>query len=189
MGTEKMDSSTVYSMFEEIKEALKQGKESKPTVAAQPQPPPTIDLSALATVSDLAEQLNEAVETARKPLKHEHRHVIDITSSRVFLSLIGLLLAVIGLAYFIGEQRETISQYRANDLKYRYVKMRGKADEESIYRLERQFRHGDSIKIIRIQVEQYEELVLKQAERIERAKANDKEMNELQRKVESVKGK
>jgi hypothetical protein len=82
MGTEKMDSSTVYSMFEEIKEALKQGKESKPTAAAQP---PPIDLSALATVSDLAEQLNEAVETARKPLKHEHRHVIDITSSRVFL--------------------------------------------------------------------------------------------------------
>jgi hypothetical protein len=100
-----------------------------------------------------------------------------------------LLLAVIGLAYFIGEQRETISQYRANDLKYRYVKMRGKADEESIYRLERQFRQGDSIKIIRSQVEQYENFVREQAQRIERAKANDKEMNELQRKVESVKGK
>jgi hypothetical protein len=154
MGTEKMDSSTVYSMFEEIKEALKQGKESKPTAAVQ-QPPTPIDLSALAAVSDLAEQLNEAVETAQKPLKHEHHHTIDITSSRVFLSLIGLILAVIGLSYFVGEQRETISQYRANDLKYRYVKMRGKADEESIYRLEQLFRHGDSIKIIRSQVEQY----------------------------------
>jgi hypothetical protein len=32
-------------------------------------------------------------------------------------------------------------------------------------------------------------LLREQAERLERAKANNKEMNELQRKVESVKGK
>jgi ABC-type lipoprotein release transport system permease subunit len=89
-------------------------------------------LSALTAISDLEEQLNEVIETARKPLKHEHRHTIDITSICVFLSLIGLVVLVIGLSYIVGEQRETISRYR-------YVKMHGKADEESIYRLERQY--------------------------------------------------
>jgi hypothetical protein len=185
---DKMDSSAVYSMFEEIKEALAQSKTGKQ--ATEPQQPPTpVDLSALTAIRDLAERLNETVEIARKPLKHEHRHTIAISSSRVFLSLIGLVLVVVGLSYVVGEQRETISQYRDNDLKYRYIKMYGKADEESIYRLERQFRQSDSIKAIRSQVEQYEKLVREQAERIERAKANNKEMNELQRKVEAVKSK
>ena len=67
--------------------------------------------------------------------------------------------------------------------------MRGQTNEENIYRLERQFRNSDSIKIIRQQVEKYEDLVREQAERIERAKRNNEEANKLQREAETVKGK
>ena len=64
--------------------------------------------------------------------------------------------------------------------------MQGQTDEENLYRMEQQFRYGDSIKIVRKQVEKYEELVKEQAERIERAKRENKEAERLQKEIESV---
>jgi hypothetical protein len=143
----------------------------------------------LATINAMTGRFEDIIREVRKPVKVEHHHRIEIASNWVFLSLMGMGLMILGLSYFIGNQRQIINQYKDNDLKYRYIKMQGQANKEHLYRLEWQFRHGDSIKILRNQVEQYEELVREQAERIERANANDKEMNELHRKVESVKGK
>jgi hypothetical protein len=95
-------------------------------------------------------------EEVRKPTKHEHRHIIEIGSSKVFLSMVVMILTILGLSFAIGNQREMISQYRNNDLKYRYIKMQGKTSEENIYRLERQFWSRDSVTIIRKKVEKYE---------------------------------
>jgi ABC-type transporter Mla MlaB component len=47
-----MDSSAVYSMFEEIKEALKQSKDSKQATVP---PPSQVDSSALTAIKNLAE--------------------------------------------------------------------------------------------------------------------------------------
>lgn len=46
--------------------------------------------------------------------------------------------------------------------------MQGEANGKSIYRLEQQFQYGNSIKIIRKQVEKYEKLVKEQVEKLER---------------------
>jgi hypothetical protein len=116
----------------------------------------------------------------------EHRHTIDIGSNKVFLSLIVMVLAILGLSYAIGEQRRSISQYRDNDLKYRCIKMQGQTNEDGIYRLERQFWYGDSIKIIRKQVEAYEVLVKEQAEREERVRRNADEAEKLQKQKEFI---
>ncbi|MDR2385266.1 MAG: hypothetical protein LBD80_06360 [Tannerella sp.] len=182
MSANKIDISTVCEMFEKLSNKLDKQATDKSVEPIQ------VDLAAIKAMTERFEQV---IEEVRKPahVEYHHRHTIDITSSKVFLSLVIMVLVILGLSYAIGEQRKTINQYNNNDLKYRYIKMHGKADEKSIYRLERQLRYGDSIKIIRSQVEQYEELLREQAERIERAKANDKEMNELQRKVENAKGK
>jgi hypothetical protein len=182
MSINKIDISTVCEMFEKLNEKLDKQTTDKQTESIQ------IDLTA---VNVMTERIEQVIEEVRMPahVEYHHRHTIDITSSKVFISLVIMVLVIFGLSYAIGEQRKTINQYNNNDLKYRYIKMHGKADEKSIYRLERQLRYSDSIKIIRSQVEQYEELLREQAERIERAKANDKEMNELQRKVENAKGK
>ncbi|KAA6303956.1 hypothetical protein EZS27_044403 [termite gut metagenome] len=91
------------------------------------------------------------------------------------------------LSFAIYNQRYTISQYKDNDLKYRYIKMQGQATEENIYRLEKPFRYNDNIKIIRKQVDKYEELVREQAEQVERAKRNSEEAEKLQLEVESLK--
>ena len=65
--------------------------------------------------------------------------------------------------------------------------MQGQADEENLYRLEQQFKYGDSIKIVRKQVEKYEELVKEQAERLERMKKENKEAEKLQNKIKALK--
>jgi len=45
------------------------------------------------------------------------------------------------------------------------------------------------VKIIRKQVEKYDELVKEQAERMERAKRNSEEVERLRKEAETVKGK
>ena len=98
-----------------------------------------------------------------------------------------MALMIIGFSYVVGEQRRSISQYKENDLKYRYIKMQGQTNEENIYWLEQQFRYSDSSKIIRKQVEKYEELVKEQAEKLERMKRNSEEANKLKNEVELLK--
>jgi hypothetical protein len=66
--------------------------------------------------------------------------------------------------------------------------MRGKTNEENLYRLEQQFQYDDSIKIVRKQVEKYEKLVKEQAERIERVKRDSEEAERLHKDAESLKG-
>jgi hypothetical protein len=178
MNTDKMDTAAIYTLFEEIKESLKQNKSNKPVESAQ------VDMTA---VNAMAERFENLIEEVKKPTKVEHRHVIDISSSKVFFSLIGMGIVILILLFAIYNQRHAISQYRDNDLKYRYIKMHGKVSEEDIYRLETKFEYADSVIVIRKQVEKYERLVKERAEKIERAKRNAEEAEQLQRKVESLK--
>ena len=178
MNTDKMNVSAIFEMFETIKKKLE---------AAKPQMDINIQ-SYIQSVRAMTERLETLTEEIRngKPAKVEHRHTIDIGSNKIFISLIGMFLMIMGMFFAVYEQRKTISQYKDSDLKYRYIKMQGQTDEENIYRLERQFKYNDSIKIIRWQVEKYEELVKEQAERIERAKRENKETERLQKEVEAL---
>jgi len=175
MNTDK----AIFEMFETINRKLDK-RPDKPTEPVQ------VDMTA---VNAVVERLENAADEIGKPTKIEHWHKIDVASSKIFLSLIIMALMILGLAYAIGEQRRTISQYKNNDLKYRYVKMQGQTNEENLYRLEKQFRYSDTIKIIRKQIETYEVLIKEQAEKIERARRNNEEMERLRKEVESVKGK
>jgi uncharacterized membrane protein YhiD involved in acid resistance len=174
-----MDTSAVFEMFETISNKLdkKEDKSAEPI---------EIDLSA---VSSMTEKLETVIEEVRKPAKveHKHRYTIDIVSNWIFLSLVVMGLMILSLSYLIRNQRQTINQYRNNDLKYRYIKMQGQTDEENLYRLEQQFKYNDSIKIIRKQVEKYEELVKEQAEKTTRAKQNSKDLESLEQNIETLK--
>ncbi|GHT36650.1 hypothetical protein FACS189435_0030 [Bacteroidia bacterium] len=168
MSNEKMNSADVFEMFETVKELAMQIKEKLMEAQSAPLPPTAIDLTTV---------------------KHEHRHIIEIGSSKVFLSMVVMLITIMGLAFTIGNQRETISQYRDNDLKYRYVKMQGQTSEDSFLRLDRQFRYRDSVTIVRKQVEKYEQLVMEQAERMERARREAEEAEKLKKETEYLKRK
>jgi hypothetical protein len=86
----------------------------------------------------------------------------------------------------MGNQRQTIAQYRDNDLKYRYIRMQGQTNEEGLFRLQQQFQHSDSVRIIRNRVEKFENLVREQAERMKRAKLNEAEMERLEKDIEII---
>ena len=157
MSTDK----AIFEMFETINKKLDK-RPDKPTEPVQ------VDMTA---VNAVIERLESATDEIGKPTKVEHRHKIDFTSNWVFISMVVMAFAILGLSYVIGNQRQTINQYKNNDLKYRYIKMQGQTDEESFSRLERRFLYGDTIKIIRKQVEKYEELVKEQPRNITDAAA------------------
>jgi hypothetical protein len=175
----KMDVSIVYEMFEKITGKL--DKQTNNTVE-----PTQFDMTVINAVT---ERLEDAIEEVRKPAKieHRHHHTIDIRSNWFFLSWVGLVVVILGSFWVIANQRQTISQYRDNNLKYRYIKMHGQTNEENLYRLERQFRYEDSIGIIREQVEKYEELLKEHVQKIERAKQNSKEIEKLEEVVKVLK--
>jgi hypothetical protein len=179
MSTNKIDVSTVCEMFEKLSEKL-----NKQTTNKSVEPVLQVDLVA---INAMTERFEDVIREIRKPVKMEHHHRIEIASNWVFLSLVGMGLMILGLSYFIGNQRQTISQYKDNDLKYRYIKMQGQTNDENLYRLKQQFKNNDSIKIIRKQVEKYEELVKEQAERIERVKRSSEEVEKLHKQKENIK--
>jgi prefoldin subunit 5 len=178
MSTNKIDVSTVCEMFEKLSDKLDKQTINKPVEPVQ------VDLTA---VNAMTERLEDTIREVRKPVKVEHRHQIEIASNWVFHSLVGMGLMIQGLSYFIGNQRHTINQYKDNDMKYRYIKMQGHTDEESLFRMEQRFAYDDSVKIIRKQVEKYEKLIKEQTEKIERARQNNEEVLKIQKETESVK--
>jgi hypothetical protein len=172
MSSNKIDVSTVCEMFEKLSDKLNKQTIDKSVESVQ------IDL---VTVNTMTERFEDVIREARKPMKVEHHHKIEIASNWVFLSLVGMGLMILGLSYFIDNQRQSISQYKDNDLKYRYIKMQGHTNENGLYQLERQFKYNDSIKIIRKQVEKYEELLKEQVERMEKLKRDTDETDKLQK--------
>jgi hypothetical protein len=124
-------------------------------------------------------------------VRHEHRHAIEIASSKVFISMVGMGLVIFLSLVLHIYQLDKIRVARDNDLKYRYVKMHGEATPGGIKSLETIFtydRNPDNIKLIRRQVVQYERLVKEQAEKIEQARFNASEAERLRKEVETVKG-
>jgi hypothetical protein len=184
MDKNKIDAQTVYEMFEELNKKLDK-QADKPTEPAKPLQA-QVDMTAINAVT---ERMESVIEEVRKPSTVEHRHhyTFDIHSNWFFFSWIALVIVILGLFWAIANQRQTISQYRESDLKYRYIKMQGQANEDNLYRLEQQFKYSDSIKIIRKQVWKYEELVKEQAERMEKVKLNTQEAEILRNKAEYLK--
>jgi len=178
-----MDSAAVYELFETIKIKLdKQEKKQTESVKVD------IDVS---PIDAATERFVKAAVEANQPsiVEHRHRHKIDIDiqSNWFFFSWIALFFIIGALFWTVADLRETNNQYVDNDLKYRYVKMIGQTNEDSFNRLEHQFQYNDSIKIIRKQLEKYEELVKEQAERIERERQNNEKTKQLQQEMKSLK--
>jgi hypothetical protein len=155
----KIDISEIFALFETINNKLDKPPNKQIEVTQ-------VDLSA---VNTLTERFENLIEEVLKPTiaEHHHRHTIDIHSNCFFLSWVGLAIIILILFWLMANQLQTINQYQDNDLKYRYIKMQGQINEEKIYRLERQFKYGDRIRVIRKQVNRYEELVKEQAEEME----------------------
>lgn len=126
----------------------------------------------------------------RTVIRKEHVFSLDFKNSKTVITLccmgLVILFSLIGNFWQIRQN----SQLSDNDLKYRYIKMYGEANQEKLMDLETVFtyqRDEEQIALIREQVETYERLVKEQVEKTERAHLNTSQANELHKQAESIK--
>ena len=145
----------------------------------------------------LIEQVGQAVEALKRPgalpvQEHRHTYTLDIKSSKTFLTMfamLGCIFLQIAVIYQIARSNQ---QLAANDLKYRYVKMRGEIKEKELMELETIFRDEQHTAIrdtVRNQVERYKEAVRRRAEQLERAASKERKAKKLLDDAAQLRGK
>lgn len=92
----------------------------------------------------LIEQIGQAVEAAAMlknlPVQeHRHTYTLDIKSSKTALVIFVMAVIIVLLIGFIYRISVSNQQLAANDLKYRYIKMKGEATSKRIAELEEIF--------------------------------------------------
>lgn len=145
----------------------------------------------------LVEQVGQAVEALTRPdalpaQEHRHTYTLDISSSKTFLTMFAMLGGIFLQAAFIYRISENNSLLAANDLKYRYVKMRGEIKEKELMELETIFRDEQHTAIrdtVRNQVERYEEGVRRRAEQLEQASIKERKAYKLLQDAEHLRKK
>lgn len=187
MSYDKMDSSAVYAMFEEIKGKL--NKQPEQIVApAQPASVTAFDPEDIEKVEWITQKLDEVSKKLDRPQRHTH--TIDLMSNKVLILLAIVMTAFIVSLWIVKNQRQALAQFRDNDLKYRYIQMKGQAEPEDILMLRDVFdynHNADSIRIIRQRVEKYEQLIREQAEIEAKAKLNEEDAQLLYQAIEKLK--
>ena len=135
----------------------------------------------LSELKSIIVPLNEKVGQLQIPqnvvIRKEHVFIVDFRRSKTAITIITMALVI--LLSWGGNiwQLKNNNQLKDNDLKYRYIKMKGKASSLDLFWLETIFtynRNRDSISVIREQVESNERLVREHAEEIERKKLSVK---------------
>ena len=145
----------------------------------------------------LIEQVGQAVEALTRPdalpaQEHRHTYTLDISSSKTFLTMFVMLGCIFLQGAFIYRISENNRLLAANDLKYRYVKMRGEIKEKELMELETIFRDEQHTAIrdtVRNQVEWYEEAVRRRAEQLERAASKERKAKKLLDDAAQLRGK
>ena len=145
----------------------------------------------------LIEQVGQAVEAAAMPenlpvQEHRHTYTLDIKSSKTALVIFVMAVIIALLIGFIYRISVSNQQLAANDLKYRYVKMRGEIKEKELMELETIFRdkqHTAMRDTVRNQVERYEEAVRRRAEQLEQASIKERKAYKLLQDAEHLRKK
>lgn len=142
--------------------------------------------------TEQTEQLKEAIEVARKPVQNELLHKIDPISKGgiTLFTVMSIALMVLSSALYF-ESRPNYDQ-RDNDLKYRYIKMKGEATPSMISELEDMFelnRNNAKIRQMQKDVEIFEEAVRKKALLDEQTRLQSLESEKLGKQANEVKQK
>ncbi|MFA7583838.1 MAG: hypothetical protein WCZ46_09890 [Proteiniphilum sp.] len=167
----------IYTLFEEIRELVKAGSRNYKPVQ------PEIELPNLSAIDELSGKLDEAIGEIRKPVRMEHHHIFSIASSKVFYGMIRLCIMCLFFILTVFYQRKEIATHKDNDLKYRYVQMQGEITPVGVIDLDSIFEsRRDSVRMIRRQVETFEEKVKQRAKLIEREERLQEEKERLEGK-------
>ena len=140
-------------------------------------------------VKTLVQKLRTTIEGGVHNFKH---HKIGVETPFVFWTIVIETAMILGLFTWIIISEKPNQREEDNDLKYRYIKMKGDASAEQIATLEDIFelnRNNETINQMREDVKTYEEAVRKQAALAEQARLKEQAAKELETKANSIKAK
>ena len=144
------------------------------------------------TSEEIKALLKTAGDNARGKICNEHRHTVSIESKGVLWTFTGMFAMVTVLAVALHAARQPDYDRADNDLKYRYIRMKGEASPENISGLENLFglnRDNGKINRMRKDVEAYEKAVHRQAILAEQARLKEQAAWEQESKAQSIKDK
>ena len=140
-------------------------------------------------VKSLVQKLKTTIEEGVHNFKH---HRIGFETPFVFWTIVIETALIFWLFTWIIISEKPNQREEDNDLKYRYIKMKGDASAEQIATLEEIFelnRDNQKIEQMREDVETYEEAVRKQAALAEQARLKEQAAKEQESKAQSIKAK
>lgn len=143
------------------------------------------------------ENLQTAVEAIEIPTELpprivQHRISLAIESKGVFWAMIGMMTTIVLLCTMLYWVAKPNYDRIDNDLKYRYVKMKGEATSDRLAELEEIFElHRDNAKIreMKRDVEEYERAVRQKIILEEQARIKQKAVEALDNKINEMNGK
>ena len=140
-------------------------------------------------VKSLVQKLKTTIEDGVHNFKH---HRIGFETPFVCWTIVIETALIMGLFTWIIISEKPNQDRIDNDLKYRYIKMKGDASAEQIATLEDIFelnRNTEAIEQMREDVETYEEALRKQAALAEQARLKEQAAKEQESKAKSIKNK
>lgn len=140
-------------------------------------------------VKSLVQKLKTTIEEGVHNFKH---HRIDFETPFVIWTIVIETALILGLFTWIIISEKPNQDRIDNDLKYRYIKMKGDASAEQMATLEDIFelnRNTEAIEQMRKDVETYEEAVRKQVALAEQARLKEQAAKEQESKAKSIKDK
>lgn len=190
MTTENKDD-IIIAMLEEMKSGMKNQKQPQIDLSKVEQLSGRLEDTINATSNNTA-HLAEIFEVAHQPVIHQRRITIDIVSKEVVFLFVGMVVIIAGLSSWLYFATRPNYDRIDNDLKYRYIRMKGEATPEHISELENLFeidRDNDKIRRMLDDVEKYEQTVKEKAVLDEQNRRRALESQQLDNKVKSFRNK
>ncbi len=136
----------------------------------------------------------EAIEIPAElpPRIVQHKISLAIESKGVFWAMIGMMTAIVLLCTMLYWATKPNYDRIDNDLKYRYIKMKGEAQPDRIAELEEIFelnRDNAKIREMKKDVEEYERTIRRKVQLEEQARRKEREAEHLTDKANSIKKK
>ena len=131
-------------------------------------------------------------KNAVKTSNINHHFSLSLESPYILGSFSVMFAGIVALSVALYFSARTDNEQADNDLKFRYVKMKGEATPEQLVDLENLFgpkRDTERIRQMREDVEAYEEAVRRQATLTEQARLKEQAARELDSKAKSIKDK
>lgn len=141
---------------------------------------------------DMKSLLRATDEHIKDGVYYEKHHSFSIESPFIFWSFCGMFAMIVVLAVALYFAKQPDYDRIDNDLKYRYIKMKGEISPDGISELENIFelnRDNDKIRRMRKDVESYEEAVRKRSALAEQARLKEQVAKEQENKAKSIKSK